>query len=83
MIYMSPIYKRQTIYKVCQNKTHCLVLSHGIKKNLNLMEFIGFLLLLLIFIGSFLIFKDEMPEVPNYLIALVMLALIALFIFFN
>ena len=47
------------------------------------MEFIGFLLLLLVFIGSFLIFKDEMPEVPNYLIALVVIALIALFIFFN
>jgi len=80
---MNQTYRKQTIYKVCQNKTHCLVLIHGIKKNLNLMEFIGFLLLLLIFIGGFLIFKDEMPEVPNYLIALVVLVLIALFIFFN
>ena len=80
---MNPTYKILTIFRVCQNKTHCLVLSHGIKKNLNLMEFIGFILLLLIFVGSFLIFKDEMPEVPNYLIALVVLVLIALFIFFN
>ena len=47
------------------------------------MGFIGILVLLVIFIGSFLIFKDEMPEVPSYFIAVIVLALIALFLFFN
>jgi hypothetical protein len=53
------------------------------KRSNNLMEFIGFLVLLVIFIGAFLIFKDEMPAVPNYLTAIIVLALIALFLFFN